>query len=316
MAVTINKSLIDGIFRRDNQEYLESTNDKVQGLLTLAIEDLSKRIAYISFDNTILEPMNELSNGGFTDNSKFTYFLGVDSSQLEINTLQRNEFWKRALDRVVFAWKNRNGPKKKRRRKKKNETEEPKIKEIDPSKYTLSNLCEDLVNAMAEHLSMTSLVSLSDNMIKVIGKDDFGASVQINIYVVLFDGEQYKYFISRKKGFLKIDNQLRVAAFDNKIERVGDVLQDMIKVFNVLYYNINKTLPNQVFIESLLCGCPNELFSQDRYKTFLKLINYLAMSDVSQIKSNLNPDKTIFTDSMCGNSAYGYKKFISSLQLQ
>jgi len=313
MKAQISKSLIESIIRNQNTQYIESTNEKVNSLLSYCVDELSKKTAFINLDNVILQPMNELITGAFTDNSSFVYFLGIDNAQLEINTLSATQFWKKFKERVIFAWQNRNSKKKKKKKKKDKVEDKKKTTDFNPEKYNLYTLCEDLQNTLASNLCVTSIVYRENNRLRIVGKDDFGSSVQIIIYPVFTDGEIYKYFVDRKKGFIKINNDMRVTALESKVNSVGESFIDIIKVFNVLYYNANRVLPNQIFIESLLCNCPNELFSDNVYESFIKVLNYLAMADVKNFKSIVNPDKDIFVDQLCGNSAYGYKKMINKL---
>ncbi len=313
MKVQISKSLIESIIRNENTQYIESTNEKVNSLLSYCVDELSRKSAFISLDNTILQPMNELITGAFTDNSNFVYFLGIDNAQLEINTLSATQFWKKFKERIIYAWQNRNPKKKKKRKKKNKDIEEKKLPEFNPEKYNLYTLCEDLQNTLASNLSVTSIVYRENNRLRIVGKDDFGSSVQIIIYPVFTDGEVYKYFVDKKKGFIKINNDLRVTALESKVNSVGESFIDLLKVFNVLYYNANRVLPNQIFMESLLCNCPNELFSENVYDSFTKILNYLTMSNIKNFKSIVNPNKDIFVDQLCGNSAYGYRKMINML---
>ncbi len=309
----INRELIEGIVRSSNTEYLEATEEKVQALLSLAIENLSARVPYINFDNTYLQPVNELLTGGFTDSSTLVYFLGIDNTQIELNTLRGEDNWKKIKERVVFAWKNRNPKKKKKRRSKDLAQVQEKPKNFNPANYNLFNVAEDLQQAVALNLSSTSIVYLDSKRIRILGKDDFGSNTRIVIYPVLYNGHSFKFYLDKKRGFIIIDNEARLSLLEEKVERVGYSYINMIKIFNVLFYNFNKVMPNQIFIESLLYNCPDELFSDEIYDAFVKIVNYLSMADIKDFKSNVNQDKSIFTDLLCGNSGLGFKKFISKL---
>lgn len=313
MKSVINKALIEGLLRQNNEDYTNSIDDLVRRIVGTAIDELSHKNAFVSLNNVILEPANELLTGGFTDNSKFVYFLGVDNAQIELNTQKYNDTWKKIKQRIVYAWKNRKIKKKKKRRKKE-VIEAPKVNlDFDPAKYNLINLCVDLQRTMAQYLSISSIIYNENNTLRIIGKDDFGSNTQIIIIPVIYDGEKYKYFLGHKKGYLNIDLDLRIAIIQNKLEKVGAGLIDMIKIFNVLYFDANRSMPNQIFIESLLCACPDNLFGEDSYLTFVKVLNYLTMTDLKEIKSIVNLDKTIITDILCGNSVYGFKKMANKL---
>ncbi len=311
----IDKQLIEGIVRANNDEFVDKVDEKVNIVVSNAIDDLAQQIAYVSLGNVVLQPVNELLTGGFTDNSKFIYFLGVDNAQLELNTLKSTTFWKDLKNKLVYAWQNRHR-RKMRRRKKKKEVEfldnQEYSYDFDPSRYNLYSLCEDLQTAIAKYSTETTIVYLEGDKIKIIGKDDYGPNTQIIIYPVIFNGEVFKYYAGRKKGFVEIDINDRVAQLNEKYNAVGENLTKIIKIFNVLYYFANKAMPNQVFIESLLYSCPNELFKgEDIYTVFVKIINYLNMTSIREVKSLTNPDKTIFTDKLSASSGLGYEKFIN-----
>ncbi len=314
----IEKQLIESIVRKKNNEFISKVGEKINIVVSNAIDQLSQQIAYVNLDNVIFQPVNELLSGAFTDNSKFVYFLGVDSAQLELNTLKSTTFWKDLKTRVINAWKFRNTKRARRKRlkKMKKEAEEAKLKpviyEFDPSKYNIYKLCEDLQNAIAEFCTETSIIYLERNRVRVVGKDDFGSNTQIIIYPVIFNGEVFKYYAGRSKGFVEVDIIGRAEKLTQKYEKVGESLVDMIKVFNVLYFFANKSMPNQIFIESILYSCPDELFKgDDAYTIFVKIINYLTMTSIKRVRSLTNPEKDIFTDPLSAASGLGYEKFIN-----
>lgn len=314
----IDKQLIESIVRKKNDEFIEKVNEKLNLIVSNAIDDLSQQIAYINLDNVILQPANELISGAFTDNSKFVYLLGIDSAQLELNTLKSTNFWKDLKNRFIYAWKFRNTRRAKRKERKKKKQQEkdgnvnPIVYNFDPSKYNIYSLCEDLQTAIAKFSALTSIVYLEDTRIRIVGKDDYGSNTQIVIYPVIYNGEVYKYYAGRKKGFIEIDVASRADYLNEKFDKCGENFVEMIKVFNVLYFYANKTMPNQIFIESILVSCPDDLLKgEDAYTIFVKIINYLTMTSAKNIKSINNPKKTIFTDPLSASSALGYEKFVN-----
>lgn len=312
----IDKSIVEGIVRSDNSEFVEKIDKRVNLILSNAVNDLSGQIAYINLDNSVLQPVNENLNGGITDNSKYVYFLGVDNTQLELNTLKSTTFWKDLKNKLIWAWQNRNY--RRRRRALKKKAKQDKLEgeafgyDFDPSKYNIYMLCEDLHTAIAKYAKETSVIYLEGDKIRIIGKDEFGPTTQIEIYPVIFDGEVFKYYAGRKKGFINVDIFARTDKINEKYKKVGENLINMIKVFNVLYYFANKAMPNQIFIESLLCYCPDELFKgDDVYTVFVKIINYLNMTSIKDVPSLCNPEKTIFQDELSESSGYGYERFMN-----
>ncbi len=313
--LVLSRELINSIANQENPKFIKSVNKKVNILLSNAIKKLSSQISYITLDNTILQPMNELFNGAFVDNSSFIYFLGINNAQLELNTARKTPFWKNFKQRLIYAWENRKKYKHKKKKKKKQEIEQKETEiKFDPNNYSIYNLAEDLQSALLEFLSETTLVYLKDNLLQIVGKEDFGSNTSIKIYIVNYNDELYKYYAGKKEGFKEINFKSRYDAINEKIKSVGENFVKILKVFNVTYFNANGYLPNQIFIESILCSCPEDLFyGEDIYKIFLKIINYLNIKNLKQIKSINNPLMTIFEDEICGNSALGFNKMLNSI---
>lgn len=308
----IDKNLIESIVRKDNDEFVDNVTEKLNNIVANAVNDLSRQIAYINVNNVFLQPVNELLTGGFTDNSKFVYFLGIDSAQLELNTLNSTNLWRNIKNTVKNAWFAGRKRRKKRKKKDKQQDDKVEIYDFDPAKYNIYSLCEDLQTAIAKYSALTTIVYLEDTRIRIVGKDDYGSNTQIIIYPTIYNGQVYKYYLGKRKGFVEIDINQRIALLTQKIDRVGQNFVDMIKIFNVLYFYANKSTPNQIFIESLLYSCPDELFKgKSVYNQFVKIINYLTMSSIKEIPSLTNQNKTIFTDKTSSSSGIGYEKFIN-----
>lgn len=316
--IQINQELINSIVKQNHTTYLKNINKNVNKVLSLSIESLSRKVSYINLKNVVLQPVNELLNNGFVDNSKCIYFLGIDNVQLELNTSKKTNLWKNFKERFKFAWSNRKLFKRRKRKRKHKKTEE-RMQELtqinfDPSKYTIYNLTEDMQNTICSFLSETSLVYLKNNRLEIFGRDDFGTNIQIVIYFVIKTGEKYKFFTANKRGFHEIDINERLNALNKKISAVGDNFTKMLKIFNTLCYNINGNMPNQVYIESLLCYIPDALYEgSDIYKVFLKIVNYLRIRSIRDIPSINNPQKNINNDIVCGNCALEINKLLNSV---
>ena len=312
----ISKQMIERIVSNDNSSFVDNISSKVEGLVGSAISDLAQKISYINVKNVILQPMNELMTGAMTDNSKFVYFLGIDNVQIDLNTSKSTRFWKDLKAKVIHAWRTRGSAKRARKRMQKlSEKEALKPHEIvfDPSKYDLFNLTEDLQNAFTKYLSNTSMIYIDGNQLKIIGKDDFGSNTQIIIYVTLYDGENFKYYLGQRQGYLEININSRIDAINKKLENVGEVFFDILKVYNVLYFEVNNVLPNQIFAESLICNSPDELFvPDDAYKSFVKIINYFTVKFIKDFKS-IATNKPLFEDKLAGNYAFGHSKLMNYL---
>lgn len=313
MKETFDAKFIENIIANNNFEFIETLQGKVANLLSLAIEELSQRVPFISLENTILQPVNETFNGAFTPMSKYVYFLGINSPQLEVNSLNRSINFKKLRQRFVQAWYDTKRRKSKRR-KKKEEEESHRYSEFEPGKYGLENLRRDLQLAMVKNLSVTSIVYNTSDRLIIQGKDDFSSVAQIEIIPVIYDGEIFKYFISKRKGFLPVNIEERLINFNIKSEIVGENFYNVLKIFNNLFKNITKENVNQIFVESLLYNVPNDLFvGDDVYQVVVNIINYLSMTDVSKFVSIENKKENIFKSKLTGNSAALFNRFMKNL---
>ncbi len=317
--LSISKELIVSIAEQENIKYIKNISKKLNMILSSALKKMSEKISYVNLDNIILQPINELMSGALVDNSDFIYFLGIKNAQLEMNTARKIPLWQNIVNRFKFAWENRKSSKRKKRkklfrRKKEAKTINLSDYKFDPSKYNIYNLTEDLQNAIIEYLSASSIVYLNGNLLQIIGKEDFGSNVQILIYLVSYDGNKFKYYAGKKLGYKEIDVQNRYNILQEKINNIGDNFLKIIKILNSLYYNVNRYIPNQVFIESIVASCPEDFFiGDDIYKIFLKIINYFTIKTLKNVKSINDPSKTIHQDDVCGNCMFGFNKMLNMI---
>ena len=63
--VKISKQLIEMIANKDNSTFVKNINEKVNQILSQSIENLSIKVPYISLDNVVLQPINEIFNCKF-----------------------------------------------------------------------------------------------------------------------------------------------------------------------------------------------------------------------------------------------------------
>lgn len=314
--IQITKELINSIANQDTKKFVKNVNARINEILSEAIDNLSSQVSYINLKNVTLQPVNELLNNSFVDNSSFVYFLGIENAQLEMNTAKRMNFWRNFKDRLKFAWENRKSfgkIKKKRRKRKKMKVQEEKTEvfKFDPSKYSIYDLTEDLQHSIINYLSQTSIVTLYDNSLRIVGKDDFGSNTSIIIYIVNISDNILKYYAGKKKGFIQFDIDKRINKIKAKINQVGVNFTKMLKIINSLFYNINGFTPNQIFVESVLCSCPNELFENNIFNAYKKIINYLSLTSLRNIPSINDESKTINEDIVCGNCGIAFNKMLN-----
>lgn len=308
--IQISKNLINSIASQDNQDYLEKVQNTLTGVLSASVNELSEKLSCVTKNNVVLQPINEVLNGAFCDNSTFVYLLGVENAQLEISTAKKSNYWAELWRRFKYAWANRR--KKKKNKKKKIDAQENKVEIKDISKYSIYDLTQDFQQAIANNLSETSIIYSSANQILILGKDDFGSNTKIKIYVVSKNEKYFRYYAGRRKGYIDIDVTSRCDMINQKIQKVGHDFILILKILNVLFYNANGRLPNQIFMESILYSIPDELYNgDDIHSIFVKIINYLSIKTIKNIMSINNNDKTIFTDEICGEETYAFIKMMN-----
>ena len=313
MKEIFNKSFIESVASSDNTEFAAQMQEKILGLLSIAVEDLSSKVPFITTENVIVQPVNELFNGCVTPMSDYVYFLGINSPQMEFNCLHYRASFKKFKEKFIKAWYDSKKRKSKRRKRKEAE-EMMTYSEFEPEKYNFDDLRHDLQIAFVENLSNTSIVYNMNDRLVIQGKDDFGSLSEIQIIPVIFSDDKYKYFISKRKGFLEIDMEERLLNFNMKYEIVGDNLLKVLKVFNNIFRTISKQSINQIFVESLLFNVPNELFEGENiYIVFRNIANYLNMTDFSKFVSIENKNEPIYKNKLTANSVGLFYKFIKKI---
>lgn len=313
MKSELNRALIEGLNESSNKTFVENVNNLVYNLISSAVEEVSQKSPFVIPQKCVLIPVNEICNGAFTQLSEFDYFLGIDNPQIEMNTKTRKNFWKYAWREFKASW--RIGRKKYKKRKQSDEQEVlPKTIE----KYQLSHFRHDVVNGVAEFLSGSSIIYEYGRHFAMVGKEDFGTNVKINVYVTSFDSteQSFKLYSNNRNKFTTVNFGSRFENLEYKKEMCGEMFSDMIKIINSLYSKNFNRVPNQILVESLLFRCPNILFDKnDVYKTFINVANFIRITSPSSFASICNPDKTIFEEKLIisNNEQVQYSKIISML---
>lgn len=312
MINSISKKLIENIAYADNAQFGEEVEKTIFNLISLAVEDLGKTVPYVSVSNCVIQPINETFTSTYLPGSDFVYFLGIQSPQLEINSLTYSNTWNNLKKRFKEAWINSSRRLRKRReRQRRAGVLDESAVETNLEKYTFDNLLHDFQISLTRFLTQTSIVYKSNNHIKIVGKDDFGVNTNIIIYPVILEDSTYKLFISKKKGFKTYNFEYREQCLKEKFERLGDNYISMLKIINYVMKEIIGQPANQIFVESLLYNLPETFFKHaDIYECFVMIINYLRFTDISEYKSVLNKDKKIFDDLTDTNCSYNFSKFL------
>ena len=99
----ISKELITNIAEQENLKYINTISKKTNQILSVALKKMSTQVSYLTMDNIVLQPVNELMSGAFVDNSSFVYFLGIKNAQLEMNTGRKTPIWQSIKERLKYA---------------------------------------------------------------------------------------------------------------------------------------------------------------------------------------------------------------------
>lgn len=313
MKSELNRTLVEGLNESSNKTFLDNVNNLVYNLISSAVENISQKSPFVTPQKCVLIPVNEIYTGAFTQLSEFDYFLGIDNPQIEMNTKTQKNFWKYIWKEFKASWRVGRKKYKKRKHEKEQETLPQTIE-----KYQLSHFRHDVVNAVADFLSQSSIIYEYGRHFAMVGNEDFGTNVKINVYVASFDSkeETFKLYTAKRNKFTLVNFGSRFENLEYKTEACGNAFTDMIKIINSLYSKHYNRVPNQILVESLLFRCPNNLFDQkDVFKTFINVANYIRISSPTTFSSICNLDKTIFEEKLITDAGeqVQYSKIIKML---
>ena len=294
MKRDLSKDLIEGLRDSTNLEFVNNLNFTVFSLVDQALKALSNKSSFIQPEKAYFMPVNEIYTGATTSQSAYAYFLGIANTEIELNSTDKKHFFKNFWKRIVRAWKM--SKKKKKKRKK---IEERTLTVVTKEKYTIDDLRNDFVYYLSNLISTSSIIYEYEDHIMVVGKEDFGTNVKINIYITMYDEKNgvFKMYNGRKNRYYDVDLNERFKNLANKMESCENFV-NMIKIYNSIYSRAYSKVPNQILIESLVYNCPAVLFEHDVYQTFLNVSNYIRMIDVDALRSICDNSKSIFKEKL------------------
>lgn len=309
----LDRNLVESLSESSKSEFSEKINEVVCSVVSDALNELCEKSPLVRMDKCLLMPVNETYMGAFSQLSEYTYFLGVDNVQIELNSTVKKNWFKYIWKEFKTAWRMRkNKPKK----KKKNEIEEIKH-DFEPSKYRIIDLKSDLASKIANYVTESSLVTEKQDRITIIGNDDFGVGVRVNIYVCCYDSNKniFKIYDQPHNKFINIDFGKRFENLDNLIQKHGQEFVDLAKVFNAIFSKKYDKIPSQIMIESLLFNCPEKLFVGDLYQSFLNVTNYIRVKSPKSFMSICNPEISMYDDNifLLSNGQIDFSRLMNAL---
>lgn len=291
----------------------QNSYDLIVQHLRTAIDVIKQRNPYIT--DYKIYVANEVFSGTEFFASSIDLFVVFNAVQIELNYNDRPK--KKFTKNIQYFWKefksyfNLFSSKKKKSEKLIKETEKRVLSLKD---YNVEVLYNDLFVNLTKVLYKTSSIQLNGSKLVVVGNEEFG--IDINIYPVFetYEGLYKLYNIYSQNNYI-IDFKER---FDNvyiKNIKTSEQFTNQIRIFNNLYWNILKQKPNQIFIESILFSCPDNLFTNDKVETTINLLNYLKNSAMQNIASICDTNSKLFTDNLNSTSLDLAIKFINNIQI-
>ncbi len=310
-----DEKYINTFAKQIDTQYVDNAYEYVCNILNTAIDELCKKRPIIADYET--EIVNECAT--FSENSKSSLdiFLSIKSPQLELSVLKlNNNILKKVNLRFKNAWHATMKPKNKRRwfnffkkdKKKKDDEISNKNLTINNDKYNIINFEVDLVSEMAKNLTEQTQLYVNNYGITILGEEEIGMNV--NIYVTFQNGEELKIFNSNEYRLTTIDFGSRMQNIESKNNATNYAFRTILRIFNGMFANLMNYKLNQIFIESILYNCPDELFKGTTYQAFLKIVNYINISNYQNFKSITNSNLNIFDDNLVTISYYEFNKFI------
>ncbi len=308
----LNKELIRELNESANSDFAFYLNEVVENLMTQVVNDISQKSPFVNPEKAVFMPVNENYTGSICQLSEYSYIFAVENPQIEFNSKRKKNWWKLVWREFRASW--RIGRKKKYKKVKEKDTE--KLETLE--KYKVGDLRHDIVMGLAQYLSESSVIYEYPNHLTIVGSEDFGSNIRINIYICLFESENYifKLFKETKNKFFAFSFGNRFVNLQQKVDEVGNSFIDVIKLTNTMFAKNYDRIPNQIVVESLVYNCPNILFDpNDINKTFVNFANYIRLQNPKGIHSICGEDKNIFEDPLVSttNAQIDYGKIISML---
>lgn len=315
MRSQLDRELVESLNESSNQEFIENINQKIYDLFGAAITDISLKSPFVKVDKCVLIPVNEIYTGAVSQMSKYTYFLGIENPQIEFNSKMKKNFWKYIWSEFKASW--RLGRKKYKKRKKEKKED---VSSFQLDKYKLSDFRHDVVVNLANYLQESSLIYEKKRYISLVGIDDFGTNVVIDVYICVYESKSnvYKLYKENRNKFYSVNFGNRYENIEQKKNSCGEMFFNMLKIFNAIFSKNNNRIPNQILLESLIYNCPDVLFDKDDvYKTFINVSNYIRLANPKAFLSICDGNKTIFEDPLIVdvNAQIDYGKIINMLDV-
>lgn len=243
-------------------------------ILTDSMQQISAtNMSIIPLDSIEINPINSFSNASNTQVSELDMMISINSPQLELNSYKLVlSKWQKFNKNLKDAWANRNS-KKKKKKKKRTVQQSAKHQYYDDLPYNIMRLKNDLFDEIVRHMSNLSIIYNQPYKIKVVANQELG--ITFNIYIGIKVGETTKIWNPALNDFDVYNLKNLQNEVSEKTKKLGSNFLDIFRIFNNLYFYINKKQPPIGLIESVMFSLPENLFSGTIDDCFCSIINYL-----------------------------------------
>lgn len=309
----ISKDLINSFSKEINITAFDNAFSLISNYIDESMQAIQGHNASVQSYEILVA--NEIYSGCEFSASNIDIFLLLDAKQIEINFNEKKSYkFKTLLSEFIAKFKkNFKLIKRKKISKKKLEKSEKKV--ISNEKYDVVSFYKDLQIQLCKVLYQTSKVGISSYSINVFGNDEF--CTPINIYPV-FECEQdvYKLYNIKSKKNVIIDFKDRFDNIYNINEKTDYKYRVQVRIFNNLFYNVFNTVPNQIFIESILAEVPVDFYTSNVYETTINVINYLKNAEIQNFKSICNNNVNLYKEKLNTISLETAYRFIKNLTVE
>ena len=316
--IVLDKNYIEQLSQPINPVYCQNVYNYVCDKFDLALKNIIAKSPIIS--NYDFKIVNECATQTQTQtqSSSLDIFLSIKSPKLEMSVVKLNKnIFKKFFNRLKNAYLEVKTEKKLKKKKKKNKQQNnentvlSKNTNFSYDKYNINDLKKDLLQNLVKYFTNETILYITKYGITLESKNELGMTV--NIYIVMENGKKYRIFNSESYKLTTIDFGERFANFEVKNYETNYNYQKAVRLFNSLFVNIMNYSLNQIYIESLLYSCPNELFNGSTYEMFLKLYNYLKIKLNLNCKSITNENINVLNDNLSKINLYDFNKFLKIL---
>lgn len=309
----LNSSIIKEFAKNVDNSSFDQAYSKINQYINDALLIIKNRNPYIS--NYDIYIANEAFSEAEYYASTLDIFVVFNAVQIELNQEKKKEnrfikglkyFWQSFQDNF-FIFRS-----KKRRNKRYLKKVEKKVMSLE--KYNVTTLYNDLLVQLSKQMYNKTELYIDRNKITIVGEEEFG--LPINIYPVFYvDDEKFKLYNIKTDNDIIIDFKDRFQNVEIKNIQTNDIYINQVRIFNNIYWNIFKQKPNQIFIESLIYSCPNNLFVDDVVETTINLVNYIKNNTMQNLKSICDETIDLFNEQLNTVDYQMALKFINKIEI-